>query len=132
MAISADAIARGANVAVSVILLAMVTLARWGAQPAPAAETPPAAPALSSVTGGGVTLHSVNLSFPDSDNTFPGGAGADTINNDCLICHSAGMVLDQASLSRAGWQGIVDQMHNDFKAPFARRTVRRSSTTSST
>src|SRR6516162_8990091 len=50
MAISADAIARGANVAVSVILLAIVTLARWGAQPAPAAETPPAAPAPSIVT----------------------------------------------------------------------------------
>jgi cytochrome c553 len=29
------------------------------------------------------------------------------------------MVLDQASLSRAAWQGIVDQMRNDFKAPFA-------------
>jgi len=119
MAISAEAIARGANVADSVILLAMVTLARWGAQPARAAETPPAAPAPSIVTGGGVTLHSVNLSFPDSDRTFPGGAKADAINNDCLICHSVGMVLDQASLSRAAWQGIVDQMHNDFKAPFA-------------
>jgi cytochrome c553 len=66
-----------------------------------------------------VTLHSVNLNFPRSDVTFPGGAGADAINNDCLICHSAGMVLDQASLSRVSWQGIVDQMHNDFKAPFA-------------
>jgi cytochrome c553 len=119
MAISADATAPGANVAVSVILLAIVTLARWGAQPAPAAETPPAAPAPSIVTGGGVTLHSVNLSSPRSDNTFPGGAAADTINNDCLICHSAGMVLDQATLSRSDWQGMVDQMHNDFKAPFA-------------
>ena len=108
MAISAEAIARGANVAVSVILLAMVTLARWGAQPAPAAETPPAAPAASIVTGGGVTLHSVYLSFPNSDNTFPGGAGADAMNNDCLICHSAGMVLDQATLSQAGWQGLPD------------------------
>jgi len=29
------------------------------------------------------------------------------------------MVLDQASLSGRDWQGIVDQMHNDFKAPFA-------------
>src|SRR6516164_555847 len=29
------------------------------------------------------------------------------------------MVLDQATLSRAAWQGMVDQMHNDFKAPFA-------------
>jgi cytochrome c553 len=119
MAVSADAIVRGANVAVSVILLAMVTLARWGAQPAPAAETPPAAPPPATVTGGGVTLHSVNLSFPNSDNTFPGGAAADTINNDCLICHSAGMVLDQASLSGKDWQDIVDQMRNVFKAPFA-------------
>jgi cytochrome c553 len=118
MAISADANAR-ANVAVSVILLAMVTLARWGAQPAPAAETPPAAPPPATVTGGGVTLHSVNLSFPNSNNTFPGGATADTINNDCLICHSAGMVLDQASLSGKDWQDIVDQMRNVFKAPFA-------------
>ena len=118
MAISVEAIARGANVAVSVILPAMLTVACWGAQPAPAAETPPAAPAASIVTGGGVTLHSVYLSFPNSDNTFPGGAGADAMNNDCLICHSAGMVLDQASLSGKDWQGIVDQMRNDFKAPF--------------
>jgi cytochrome c553 len=29
------------------------------------------------------------------------------------------MVLDQASLSRAAWQGEVDKMRNDFKAPFA-------------
>ena len=43
-----------------------------------------------------------------SDNTFPGGAGPDAMNNDCLICHSAGMVLDQATLSQAGWQGLPD------------------------
>jgi cytochrome c553 len=116
---SANAIARGAATAVGLILLAIVIPARCVAQPALAAEAPPVAPAPSIVTGGGVTLHSVNLSFPNSDNTFPGGAKADAINNDCLICHSAGMVLDQASLSRAAWQGIVDQMRNDFKAPFA-------------
>jgi hypothetical protein len=77
-----------------------------------------------------VTLHSVDGSFPNSDATFPGGAGADAINNDCLICHSAGMVLDQPSLSQAEWQGIVDQMRNDFKAPFAAGDApRRSSIT---
>src|SRR5271169_2247473 len=119
MAISADAVARGAVTAVGLILLAIATPARWVAQPALAADAPPVAPAPSIVTGGGVTLHSVDVSFPDSDNTFPGGAGADAINNDCLICHSAGMVLDQANLSRTAWQGIVDQMRNDFKAPFA-------------
>ena len=119
MAMPANAIAGGAITAVGLILLAIVAPARWAGQPALAAEAPPVAPAPSIVTGGGVTLHSVDVSFPDSDNTFPGGAGADAINNDCLICHSAGMVLDQANLSRAGWQGIVDQMRNDFKAPFA-------------
>jgi cytochrome c553 len=119
MAMSANAIARAAATAIGLILLAIVTPTRWVAQPALAAEAPSVAPAPSVVTGGGVTLHSVNLSFPNSDNTFPGGDKADAINNDCLICHSAGMVLDQASLSRAAWQGIVDQMRNDFKAPFA-------------
>jgi cytochrome c553 len=119
MAISADVITLGAATRVGLILLAIVTPPRWVAQTALAAEAPPVAPAASIVAGGGVTLHSVNVSFPNSDATFPGGAGADAINNDCLICHSAGMVLDQASLSRAEWQGIVDQMRNDFKAPFA-------------
>jgi cytochrome c553 len=116
MAISADAIARGDGAAVGLILLA---IARWVAQPALAAEAPPVAPAPSIVAGNGVTLRSANVSFPNSDSTFPGGAGADAINNDCLICHSAGMVLDQASLSRAAWRAEVEKMRNDFKAPFA-------------
>jgi cytochrome c553 len=114
-----NAIAGSAIAAVGLILLAIATPARWVAQPALAADAPPVAPAPSIVTGGGVTLHSVNLSFPRSDGIFPGGAKADAINNDCLICHSAGMVLDQASLSRTDWQGIVDQMQHVFKAPFA-------------
>jgi cytochrome c553 len=117
MATSANAQARGAVTAVGLILLA-VTPARWVAQAALAAEAPPVASSASIVTGGGVTLHSINLSFPNSYSTFP-GAGAEAINNDCLICHSAAMVLDQANLSRAEWQNIVDQMRNDFKAPFA-------------
>jgi cytochrome c553 len=122
MAMTANAIAGSAIAAAGVILLAIATPARWVGQPALAADAPPVAPAPSIVTGGGVTLHSVNLSFPDSDIIFP-GAEADAINNDCLICHSAGMVLDQANLSRAAWQGIVDQMRNDFKAPFAAQDV---------
>jgi cytochrome c553 len=116
MAMSANAIAGGAVTAVGLILLAIVAPARWAGQLALAAEAPPAP---SVVAGGGVTLHSVGVSLPHSDSTFPGGRGADAINNDCLICHSAGMVLDQASLSRAAWQNEVEKMRNDFKAPFA-------------
>jgi cytochrome c553 len=126
---SAYAIVAGAIAAVGVMLLMSATHAGWigqpalaapatAAQPALAAEAPTIAPAPSIVEGGGITLHSVSVNFPRSDVTFP-GAGAEAINNDCLICHSAAMVLDQANLSRAQWQNIVDQMRNDFKAPFA-------------
>jgi len=75
------------------------------------------------VTGGGVTLHSVNVKFPRSGSTFSGGRGADAINNDCLLCHSAGMVLDQAKLSRAEWQTEVDKMRDSYKAPFAAEDI---------
>ncbi len=123
MATSANAIARGAIVAIGLILLAIATQARWTGQPALAAEAPPVAPAPSVVAGGGVTLHSVSVSFPNSDSTFPGGAEAAAINNDCLICHSAGMVLDQANLSRAAWQAEVEKMRDAFKAPFAAEDI---------
>jgi cytochrome c553 len=123
MAISANAIARGAIAAAGLILLAIATPARSVAQPAPVAESPPLAPASSMVTGGGVTLHSVNVKFPRSDSIFSGGRGADAINNDCLLCHSAGMVLDQAKLSRAEWQTEVDKMRDSYKAPFAAEDI---------
>jgi cytochrome c553 len=119
MATSADAIACRAITAVGLILLAIVTPARWVTHPALTAEAPSVAPVSSIVADGGVTLPSVRTNFPRSENTFPGGAPADAINNDCLICHSAGMVLDQASLSRAQWQAEVEKMRNDYKAPFA-------------
>jgi cytochrome c553 len=123
MAISADGIAGGVIAAVGVILLAIATQAGWAGQSALAAEAPPVAPASSVVAGGGVTLHSVSVKLPRSDGTFPGGAGADAINNDCLICHSAGMVLDQAKLSRAQWQDEVNKMRDFFKAPFPAEDV---------
>ena len=116
---SANSNAGGAIAAVGAILLAIATQAGWTGQSALAEEAPPVAPAPSIVANGGVTLNSVDLNFPRSDRTFPGGAGADTINNACLICHSAGMVLTQPSLSRAGWQDVVRQMRTAFKAPFA-------------
>jgi hypothetical protein len=61
-------------------------------------------------TAAGVTLQSVSLDLPTSDRSFPGGGAADAINNNCLSCHSAGMVLNQPVLSRAARQAIVDKM----------------------
>jgi cytochrome c5 len=108
---SAKAIA-GAALA---LLLAVATHAPWATSFAQSAAAPPAS-ASSTVTGGGVTLHSVSTNFPDSDRLFP-GAGANAINNNCLACHSAGMVLTQPRLSRADWQAEVEKMRNSYKAP---------------
>jgi len=121
--IPADRITGGTVAAVGVILLAIAMQAGWAGQSALAEEGPQVVPAPSVVTVADVTLHSVSVKLPRSDGTFPGGAVADAINNDCLICHSAGMVLDQANLSRAQWQDEVNKMRDVFKAPFAAEDV---------
>jgi hypothetical protein len=69
------------------------------------------------VTAAGITLHSVSIELPASDRMFPGGSAAETINNNCLACHSAGMVLNQPNLTQAAWQAEVDKMRAQYKAP---------------
>ena len=122
MASSATAISRGAVTAIGAILLAVMVEAGSIGRSALAEEAPVATPAPV-VAAGGVTLHSVGTNFPRSGGTFPGGRAADAINSDCLICHSAGMVLDQASLSRAAWQAEVEKMRDSFEAPFAKEDI---------
>jgi hypothetical protein len=123
MAISANAIAGGAAATFGGILLAIGMPAEGAGPSALAAEAPSVAPAPSIVAGSGVTLRSVRVDLPDSGRTFPGGAAADAINNNCLACHSAGMVLTQSALSRAAWQGEVDKMRDIYKAPVAAEDV---------
>lgn len=91
------------------------------ALPAPVALADSTAPV--SVSAAGVTLTSVSVELPASDRMFPDGPGAETINNNCLACHSAGMVLYQPAMSRAGWQAEVTKMRSVFKAPVAETDV---------
>jgi hypothetical protein len=98
----------------------LLTLAA-AVRPSLAAENAPAAP--STVTGAGVTLRSVNVDFPDPGRMFPGDTKADAINNNCLACHSAGMVLTQPALSRAEWQSEVEKMCSTYKAPVEQTDV---------
>jgi hypothetical protein len=79
-------------------------------------------PALTKVSAGGITLQSVRVDIPDRETTFP-GPGSDAINNNCLVCHSAGMVLNQPSLPKAAWQTEVDKMIHVYKAPVALEDV---------
>ena len=68
-------------------------------------------------------LKSVKADLPESDRMFPAGPGSDAINNNCLACHSAGMVLNQPVLSKQAWTGEVNKMINNYKAPIAPEDV---------
>jgi hypothetical protein len=70
-----------------------------------------------------LTFKSVSLDFPQSDRMFPAGPGSDAINNNCLACHSADMVLNQPALPRAAWQAEVNKMITVYKAPVAAADV---------
>jgi cytochrome c5 len=85
-----------------------------GASAAAAAGQP--APAPSTVNANAVTLQPVNVDIPNRDRQFE-GPGSDVVNNNCLACHSAGMVLTQPRLPRAVWQAEVEKMRNTYKAP---------------
>ena len=62
-------------------------------------------------------LHSASIARPNSEKVFPKGPGSDAANSYCLMCHSAGMVLNQPDLTEKGWLGEVEKMKNAFKAP---------------
>jgi cytochrome c5 len=118
MAAPAHAIAHGAA-AIAGIILAIGLLSRPADYSARGEEAAPA----SKVTADNVTLHSVSINLPTGDRTFPGGARADAINNNCLACHSAGMLLTQPALSRDSWRDEVNKMRDAYKAPIAQQDV---------
>jgi mono/diheme cytochrome c family protein len=67
-------------------------------------------------------LKSVKIDLPDSDKMFR-GPGSDAINNNCLACHSAGMVLNQPKLSKQAWAAEVNKMINAYEAPVSPQDV---------
>jgi mono/diheme cytochrome c family protein len=68
-------------------------------------------------------LKSAKIDLPDSDKMFPAGPGSDAINNNCLACHSADMVLNQPALSKQAWAAEVNKMINNYKAPVTAEDV---------
>jgi len=59
----------------------------------------------------------VSVELPTSEALFPPGNGADIANGQCLICHSAGMVLRQPPLTQDEWTSEIEKMRNAFGAP---------------
>lgn len=101
--------------ALAVFLALGAALLPWSGYAQGQGGSQPAAPPF--------TLRSVSIDLPSGDRTFPPGPGADAINNNCLACHSAGMVLNQPAMPRAAWQTEVSKMVNVYKAPVAAEDV---------
>ena len=59
----------------------------------------------------------VSVELPASDENFPPGAGADIATSQCLICHSAGMVLRQPPLTKEEWRAEIMKMRTAYGAP---------------
>ncbi len=89
--------------------------------------------ALGSLTLGGgtyaaraadaVTLKSETITLPPGFTPYPDGPHVSAMNQNCLMCHSASMVLYQPKLSRAVWTKEVDKMIDTFKAPIDKSKV---------
>jgi cytochrome c5 len=63
------------------------------------------------------TWAKVAVDLPTSGTAFPAGNGADIASAQCLMCHSAGMVLRQPPLTQDEWAGEINKMRNSFGAP---------------
>ena len=70
-----------------------------------------------------LSLKSVSVDLPPGDDMFPNGPGAEAINNNCVACHSADMVLNQPALPMMQWQAEVDKMQAAYKAPIDPKDV---------
>ena len=59
----------------------------------------------------------VSIELPAGDERFPPGNGADIASSQCLICHSAGMVLTQPPLKKDEWRAEIMKMRSVYGAP---------------
>ena len=89
---------RHATIALGASFAALLTPPSAWAQPAPA-------------------ITSTTVELPSGDALFPGGSNVDAINNNCLACHSADMVLNQPALSKSAWESEVLKMIKVYRAP---------------
>ena len=80
--------------------------------------------AASSTSTPGWEWTTVSVELPTSETSFPPGDGAE-ITPQCLICHSAGMVLRQPPLTRDQWIGEINKMRAAFGAPLPADQVDR-------
>jgi len=52
------------------------------------------------------------------------GKGFDTVQADCLMCHSFGYILNQGPQPRKFWHGKIEKMIREFKAPITKKDAK--------
>jgi cytochrome c5 len=70
-----------------------------------------------------LVVQSMKVTLPASTAMFPPGLGSDTVNGNCLACHSVAMVMNQPVMPKAAWEAEVNKMRNVYKAPVAESDV---------
>lgn len=65
----------------------------------------------------------VNVQLPNSTQLFPPGDGAAIANSQCLLCHSAEMVLFQPARTPEQWKETINKMRNAYAAPLPAEQV---------
>lgn len=65
---------------------------------------------------------SVSVAVP-GPGSFYTGANSQILNSNCLMCHSAGFVERQPTLSLTAWTGEVMKMKKIFGAPLAQSDI---------
>jgi cytochrome c5 len=65
----------------------------------------------------------VNVQLPTSLAVFPAGRGADIANSQCLMCHSADMVLYQPTRTQEQWKETINKMRSAYGAPLPAEQV---------
>jgi mono/diheme cytochrome c family protein len=65
----------------------------------------------------------VTVELPTSNTLFPAGEGQSIANSQCLICHSAGMVLRQPARTQAQWKETINKMRSAYGAPLPAEQV---------
>jgi len=70
-----------------------------------------------------IALKSVEVTLPQSTRALPNGPGLATAQNNCLSCHSAGMILTQPRMPKSSWQAEVTKMRNVYQAPVDEKDI---------
>ena len=59
----------------------------------------------------------LEVTLPASTELFPAGEGAAIANSQCVICHSADMVLTQPRRTQQQWVETINKMRTVYGAP---------------